>query len=188
VIAISRQNHYIKSLRSQRKSHVGPIARSKQRMTASKRRLNICLSVGGLAISLLWGSLLCGCSGSVKLNPEDLINFVAADLKAPRETLEVSTHFRTSLVLQVNHMDVEQAQQAMRDFIGSSIRYFQRDGVNDFLNDTLVFVVSLKNNRSRSLRWTCLQQDMNDMLQGRMTEEQYIERCVRVETWAMELD
>ena len=76
----------------------------------------------------------------------------------------------------------------MREFIGSSTKYFQRDGVNDFLNDTLVFVVSLKNNRNRSLKWTCLQEDMRDMLQGRMTEEQYIDRCVRVETWAMELD
>jgi len=129
-----------------------------------------------------------GCGGKVKLNPNDLKVFVAADLKAPKEYIDVTTTFRTSLVIKVNYMNVEEAQAAMRELIGSCNRYFQRDQVKDFLNDTLVFVIQLKTDREQNLKWAAIKEDARDLVAGNMSPEQFYERCLRMESWSMELE
>jgi hypothetical protein len=129
-----------------------------------------------------------GCGGKVKLNPTDLKVFVAKDLNAPKEDLDVTTTFRTNLVIKVNYMNVEEAQAAMREFIGSCNRYFQRDQVKDFLNDTLVFVIQLKTDRDQNLKWSAIKEDVRDLVAGNMSPEQFYERCLRTESWSMELE
>lgn len=143
---------------------------------------------GMWTIVVLAAMNLTGCSKTVKLNPHDLVSYVAADLKAPREDITVSTNFRTAIVLEVQRMNIEEAHAAMEKFIASCLGYFQRDQVNDFLNDTVVFVLQKQIDRSQQLRWSAIKEDVRDWVTGTMPQDRFLERLTREEQWSLELE
>ncbi len=146
----------------------------------------------GLGRALLWVGVavalyLTGCGGG-RLIPRDLKDFVSADLKMERRRVELTQPFRTTMTLRVNAMPVANARQANREFIESCLKYFQRDGVTDFINDTLIFEVRLDADPKVCLKWTTVTMDMRALVKDKMGIEEFIERCRKEEHWTDEFE
>jgi len=138
---------------------------------------------------LLWMVLLAvtiaGCGG--RLIPRDLKDYVSAELQTERRRVEFQQPFRSTITLRVNPMSIEEARQAERDLIRTTLDYFKRDGVTDFINDTLVYVVRLDSDPDVNLRYTTVADDQRMLIRGDLTIEEFIDRCRRVDNWSPDM-
>ncbi len=125
---------------------------------------------------------LIGCGGG-RLIPRDLKDFVSADLKIERRRVELTQPFRTTMTLRVNSMSVYDARQATKEFIASCNKYFQRDGVGDFINDTLVYEVRLNSNPDVFIKWLTVADDMRMLIKDDIPLSDFIDRCKKTEEW-----
>ena len=139
-----------------------------------------------ITILIVTSLYMIGCSGA-SLIPRDLKDFVSADLKIDRRKVELTQPFRTAITLRVNPMPVNQARQAEHDLIGSCIKYFQRDYISDFINDTLVFIIRLDNDPGINIKWWTVTDDMRMLVKGSMTMDEFAERCRKEEHWSPDL-
>lgn len=135
-----------------------------------------------LGITLI--AFLIGCGG--RLIPRDLKDFVSADLKIERRRVEFQMPYRSEITLRVNPMSYRQAQDAQKSLIESCKRYFQRDNIDDFINDSLVFIIRLDEDASTVLKYWSHIDEMTRLMEDELTTEQFIERCKKEESWVDE--
>ncbi len=128
-------------------------------------------------------AILFGCGGGGKLVPQDLASYISANLKTPEQNVEVTAPFRTTVKLKVSYSDIASARSAGRDLVNCCVEYLRRDNVTNFLNDTLVFVVRLTLDPKQNLIWRTVAYDMRELLEGKMTTEEFFERCSKEENW-----
>lgn len=141
--------------------------------------------LGLLAFILAFG--YSGCGGGNELIPRDLKDFVSAYLKTERRNVDLTRPFRTTIILRVQPMPIEDARDAQRELIEACREYFKRDNITSFINDTLVFNLRLVNNPDINLKYWTVAGDMRLMLDGEMTVDELIDRADRVENWSADL-
>jgi len=84
-------------------------------------------------------------------------------------------------------MSVYDARQATKEFISSCNKYFQRDGVGDFINDTLVFEVRLNSDPDIFVKWSTVADDMRMLVKNDMSLSDFVDRCKKTEVWPADL-
>ena len=128
-----------------------------------------------------------GCGGGDDLIPRDLKDFVSAHLKTERRNVDLTQPFRTTIILRVRPMPIEDARDTERTLIETCVEYFKRDNIRNFINDTLVFNLRLVNDPDINLKYWTVAGDMRQVLDGKMTVDELIERADRVENWSADI-
>ncbi len=157
-------------------------------MRFRKKNINIQLHFT-ILILIISSSLIgfSGCGGGNELIPRDLKDFVSAYLNTERRNVDLTQPFRTTIILRVPPMPIENARDAERQFIEACVEYFKRDNINGFINDTLVFNLRLVNNPDINLKYWTVSGDMRLVVEDKMTIDELIERADREESWSADL-
>ncbi|MBC8465479.1 hypothetical protein H8D57_00480 [bacterium] len=118
--------------------------------------------------------------------PRDLKDFVSHDLKVERRRIELTQPFRTKITFRTNPMTIAEARIAEKDLVTSCIKYYRRDGINNFINDTLVYVVRMDSDPGTNIKWWTVSDDMRMVLKGDLSTEEFINRIRKEENWKRE--
>ncbi|NQU06822.1 MAG: hypothetical protein HQ568_12060, partial [Calditrichaeota bacterium] len=91
--------------------------------------------------------------------------------------------YTTTFILRIPDVGVNQAYQMAEDFINCIADYARRDGVGDWLNDSLTFHVRLDSDADINLKWTTSADRMRAFVNEKINMEGLIESCEKVENW-----
>ena len=138
------------------------------------------------AISLAVCILLAGCGGG-RLIPRELKDYVAYTLKMERRLVNLIDIFRTEIILYVKPMTLANARKEEIVLVETCVEYFQRDNVNDFINDSLVFIIRLNTDPDVRIKWFTVADDMRKLVNDEMTITEFADRCRKEENWADDL-
>jgi len=127
-----------------------------------------------------------GCGGG-QLIPKDLKDFLSVELKTPRRNVDVLQPFRTTIIYRISPTTRAGARTAEQQLIVKVFEFSRNNGVSDFLNDSLMFLVRLENDPDVNMKWYSSAQDVRDVISGKLAEAEFIERCVKEENWSEEL-
>ncbi len=137
-------------------------------------------------VILLSAGLFVGCGGK-KMIPRDVKDFMAAEFKVDRRNFDVTLPFRTTLIRRIHSMPLLAARNAQREFIVKFFDYCHREGVTNFQNDTLMFLLRLDSNPDVNLKYYSTSYDAGEVVSGNMDEETFIDRCIKEENWSEDL-
>jgi len=101
--------------------------------------------------------------------------------------VDVTQPFRTTVIYRVPVLTRENARHAERALVIKVIEFSRAKGVTDFLNDSLMFLVRLETDPDVNMKWLASVRDMRETLEGKMSEDDFIERCAKEENWPEEL-
>jgi len=127
-----------------------------------------------------------GCGGGT-LIPKDLKDYLSAELKTERRNVDVTQPFRTTIIYKINPSTRQGARDAERTLVSAFLEFSRKNGVSDFLNDSLMFLVRLERDPDANMKWFGSAADAREVLSGAMTEGDFIERCIKEENWPEEL-
>lgn len=136
-------------------------------------------------LAALTAFTLTGCGG--KLIPRDLKDYLAAELKTDRRNVDVTIPFRTTIIRRIPAVNLNKARDAERELVMKFLEYCRRDGVSDFQNDSLMFLVRLDTDPDVNIKWHSTATDAREVLDGKMEEGEFFDRCQKEEHWAEEL-
>jgi len=136
-----------------------------------------------LSIALV---VLVGCGGG-RLIPKDLKDFLAKELNTPRHNMEVLQPFRTTIICRIAPTTRTGAREAENLLISKVIEFSKQNNVSDFLNDSLMFVIRLESDADVNMKYYGSANDVREVLSGKLTDSELIERLVKEENWAEEL-
>ncbi len=130
---------------------------------------------------------LIGCGGK-KLVPDELKDFLAQELKTDRHKVDVTQPFRTTIVLRIRSTTIVNARDSERELIGKFLDFSRQKGIKYFLNDSLMFLVRSDTDPNVNLKWWTTARDALEVLDGKMSDTDFIDRCVKEEHWPEELN
>lgn len=139
-----------------------------------------------LSLIIIASLILTGCGGK-KLVPTEAEKFVAKALATPAYNVQVTTAFRTTVILKVPAMTLTSARDTERTLIESFVAYADENGIKDFGNDSLLFHLRLDTDPDVYMKWRSTTSDMKELLGGTMTVEDFIDRCAKEEMWSEDL-
>jgi hypothetical protein len=140
----------------------------------------------GFTFAALALFLIAGCGGG-RLIPRDLKDYLAIQLKTERRNVDVTQPFRTTIIYRIQKTTVVNARESERELIGKFLEFSQKNEIKDFLNDSLMFLVRLDTNPDVSIKWFATSRDAKAVVEGEITEAEFISRCIKQERWAEEL-
>jgi hypothetical protein len=149
-----------------------------QKTSKRVKAVNVCICF----LLLLSSVSFVGCGGNT-LIPRDLKDYIAADLKIPRRQVEFQQPFRSRFTLRVNDMNANEAMDANRQLIESSMEYFRRDNVTNFINDSLVFEIRLDNDPNSNIMLWSDAEEMHRLIKDEYSVDEFISRCKFEENW-----
>jgi len=121
------------------------------------------------------------------LIPRELKDYVAYTLKMERRLVNLIDIFRTEIILYVKPMTLANARKEEIVLVETCVEYFQRDNVNDFINDSLVFIIRLNTDPDVRIKWFTVADDMRKLVNDEMTITEFADRCRKEENWADDL-
>lgn len=135
---------------------------------------------------VILGLILSGCGGP-KLIPKDLKDYLATAMKTERRNVDVTQPFRTTFIYRVPGQTIVKARESTKAFIEKVEQFSKEQGVSDFLNDSLRFVVRLDTDPDVFIRFDCGATDLRNWMDGSVSEAEFMDRCIKEEHWAEEL-
>ena len=142
------------------------------------------LSLALFLLLIAAGTLsLTGCGGK-KLVTRELKDYIASGMKITPGNVDVTLPFRTTIILRIPSMPLRDARQTGDKLIRMFIDYSKQNQVTDFLNDSLMFLVRLDVSPEVNLKYYTTASDMRELLDGNITDTDFIDRCVREENWS----
>ncbi|MBM3325565.1 MAG: hypothetical protein FJY65_01075 [Calditrichaeota bacterium] len=124
-----------------------------------------------------------GCGGN-KLAPLECAKYIAKALGTPQYNVQVTTSFRTAVILKLPVTTLNGARDAERTLIEHFIAYAQENAISDFGNDSLLFHIRLDTNPDITMKWRSTTMDLKEHLAGKMSLEEFIDRCQKEENWS----
>jgi len=125
--------------------------------------------------------LLCGCSN--KLIPRELKDYVSEELNTPRRNVDVTQPYKTTFILRIPDVNSNDAYRMTEDFIECIADYARRDGVGDWLNDSLTFHMRRDSDADVNLKWTTSADKMRAYVNEKIDVNELIESCNKEENW-----
>lgn len=119
--------------------------------------------------------------------PRDVKDFMAAEFKLDRRNFDVLLPFRTTLIRRTSSLPYLGARSAQKEFIQKFFEYCRRDGVTNFQNDTVMFLLRLDSNPDVNLKYFSTAYDASEVVNGNMDVETFIDRCIKEENWLEDL-
>lgn len=137
-------------------------------------------------IAVIISTIFVGCGGK-KMIPRDVKDYMAAEFKVDRRNFDVTIPFRTTLIRRTYSMPLLAARNAQKEFIVKFFDYCRKDGVTNFQNDTLLFLLRLDSDPDVNLKYYGIAYDAREVVNGGMDVETFIDRCTKDENWSEDL-
>jgi len=130
--------------------------------------------------------VVAGCGGG-RLIPRDLKDYLAIQLKTERHNVDVAQPFRTTIIYKIGASNLAAAREGEKRVITKFLEFSRARGVNDFLNDSLMFLVRLDTNPDVTIKWFTSSHDVKEAVDGTISDDEFFDRCIKEERWAEEL-
>lgn len=127
-----------------------------------------------------------GCSGP-KFNSEEAEKVLANQLGTLRYNLQITTAFRTNVILRVTAQPVREARDQGRALMESFIAYLKTYHISHLPTDSVVFTIRLDTNPDVYIKWGGSSEDFLRVVKGTITLDDFLDNALKEEHWAEEL-
>jgi hypothetical protein len=134
-----------------------------------------------IAFIFTFSLLLTGCGN--RLIPRDLKDYVSEQLKTPRRNVDVTQPYKTTFIYRLPDVNISDAYLLAEEFIYCVVDFGRREGVSDWLNDSLMFHIRLDSDADVNLKWSTSADKMRELVKGEISTQDLIESCLKEENW-----
>ncbi|MCF7811734.1 hypothetical protein K9N50_12180 [bacterium] len=134
-----------------------------------------------IAFIFTFSLLITGCGG--RLIPRDLKDYVSEELNTPRRNVDVTQPYKTTFIYRLPDVNINDAYLLAEEFIDCVVDFGRREGVSDWLNDSLMFHIRLDSDADVNLKWATSADKMRERTKGKISTQELIDSCTKEENW-----